>query len=640
MRFFFLLIAFFSFYFSCSLKASSRVDSTITALEKIIDDVFKQTSPSNGLDPAFDKQLDSIFHFFDELSPAYKFMLLTAKAGIYHRTGNYDAYIPVQKKARIIAVELNDTSGIINANSNLNIAYFRKGILDSALYFLDENYFLIQQNQNIFFELQNLNAYSNHFRTQGELGKAKSYLKKMETIIFERNSRKEFLPIVYSNLALTFNVEEELDSALFYLDESLKYDPNNLSAKFTKASTLGKMKKYSESIEAYKGILNNELSQSAYAQAAANINLGQVYKDIGRFDLALETVLKGTQIAKELGFTEFYKNGLYTLRDIYEKKDDFKNALKYFELVTALNDSLNSKSVKESIANLESTYALKEKDSELSLVQAEKELGLQKLRERNYLLFGGSLLLLLITGFLGSTLRLVKKLKKTKTALELSNQTKDKFFSIIAHDLRSPLIGLQGVGQLINYYVDQKKYEKLVSLGDNIDNSVEKVNFLLNNLLNWAVLQKGSVPLKFEKISLKKLAQEVGELYHPLLKSKSLNLIIEGDDFQVTADYNTIALIFRNLLSNAIKFSENNSEIHIRIAQNKNEKYFEVVDFGKGIEPEKLNALNQNKSFTTVRQQGFGLGMQLIKEFTQLNKAVLTISSTVGAGTQIKIGFN
>ena len=135
--------------------------------------------------------------------------------------------------------------------------------------------------------------------------------------------------------------------------------------------------------------------------------------------------------------------------------------------------------------------------------------------------------------------------------MQEANETKDKFFSIIAHDLRSPMVALQGVGQKLEYYIRKNRQEKLLELGTKIDNSTDHINHLLNNLLNWATTQKGSIPYHPEKVSLYEMVQETIRLYESLAISKEIEVMNEvSEEVLAYVDVNTMSTVVRNLLSN------------------------------------------------------------------------------------------
>ncbi|WP_420385456.1 sensor histidine kinase [Roseivirga sp.] len=233
---------------------------------------------------------------------------------------------------------------------------------------------------------------------------------------------------------------------------------------------------------------------------------------------------------------------------------------------------------------------------------------------------------------------LEKTVEERTKELQTANETKDKFFSIIAHDLRSPMISLQGVGEKLEYFIRKDKYDKLLELGTKIDYSIDQLNHLLNNLLNWAASQAGGVPHNPCITNLKELIDENIQLYHAIAKTKGVRLVNNADDAEVYADINTISTVIRNLLSNAIKFSPQGERVILEISINEKDVELSIKDYGRGMTPGMLedvlsNNLPQSVSGTRG-EKGFGLGLKLCKEFVVLNQGTLSVESEPGKGTR------
>lgn len=236
------------------------------------------------------------------------------------------------------------------------------------------------------------------------------------------------------------------------------------------------------------------------------------------------------------------------------------------------------------------------------------------------------------------------KVKERTTELSEANATKDKFFSIIAHDLRSPMIGLQGVGQKLAYFIKKNRQDKLLEMGGQIDRSIDQLNHLLNNLLNWASTQTGGIPNHPEEFNLASLVQENVNLYTSLAKSKEVKIVNTIKDGILYADINIISTIIRNLLSNAIKFTEENTKVMLAKKENKKIITISISDEGKGISQEQVGVLFDRNTFKSSSgsrgEKGFGLGLQLCKEFTEMNNGTISVTSEIGKGTCFSVSFH
>ena len=231
--------------------------------------------------------------------------------------------------------------------------------------------------------------------------------------------------------------------------------------------------------------------------------------------------------------------------------------------------------------------------------------------------------------------------ERTKELRE-ANATKDKFFSIIAHDLRSPMIGLQGVGQKLEYFIRKERPEKLLEMGRKIDQSIDQLNHLLNNLLNWATSQIGGVPHHPDQTDLVALVNENIELYKSLAESKEVSVTNDIEILSAHVDANAISTVIRNLLSNAIKFSPNGGKVLISGHESDDFSQITISDEGEGMDKSRLKSLftaDLKSSRGTDREKGFGLGLKLCKEFVEQNRGEIAVQSTPGQGTTFTISL-
>lgn len=232
--------------------------------------------------------------------------------------------------------------------------------------------------------------------------------------------------------------------------------------------------------------------------------------------------------------------------------------------------------------------------------------------------------------------------KNREVKLADLNATKDKLFSIIAHDLRSPYSAILGFAKLAEKNIALKNYEKVERYCELVRNASEQTFELLSNLLEWARLQRGQIRLKRELLDIGKLLEvQLGVLS---ISADTKKIRLETDiekDLKIPADAFMLNTIFRNLISNAVKFSEPDSDIIIsgRISE-ANEAEFEVRDTGVGIaeaDIDKLFKLESNFSTEgTNMEKGSGLGLIICKEFVDKHHGIIEAESRLGEGTTIR----
>jgi len=264
-------------------------------------------------------------------------------------------------------------------------------------------------------------------------------------------------------------------------------------------------------------------------------------------------------------------------------------------------------------------------------------------QNRLALIIAGALLLLLaLGGFLYGKLRTNKlQIESQNTELQQLNATKDHFFGVIAHDLRNPIVALEGVGEQMQYYLDKNRPEKLSRLAERTGRTANKLSSLLDNLLSWALAQKGSMPYQPREISLKKSIEENIELYEEAATLKGISLEYEVDDhIAVFADDRAVNTVLRNLINNAVKFTNTDGKVLISSSANKDFVDIEVRDNGQGMKQEQLSRifdLGTKRSKGTAGEQGTGLGLTLCKDLVELNKGNIRVESAFGEGTSVHV---
>jgi len=241
------------------------------------------------------------------------------------------------------------------------------------------------------------------------------------------------------------------------------------------------------------------------------------------------------------------------------------------------------------------------------------------------------------------TLELEEKVKTRTLELEESNAVKDKLFSIVSHDLKSPLNAIDATIQLLqgeNISPEQQK-KFLGYLNSSVSNTLN----MLNNLLTWSVSQIRGAKLHFSRVNLKETADEIIAIYKEPASQKSIKVISEiPEKTYVYADPDVVKLIFRNLLNNAIKFSYQNGEIVISKMENEKMTGFSVKDNGMGISREKLaNTFDldngEKVQSGTASEKGTGIGLHLCHELILKSGGTIEVESAEGKGSEFRVMF-
>ena len=218
------------------------------------------------------------------------------------------------------------------------------------------------------------------------------------------------------------------------------------------------------------------------------------------------------------------------------------------------------------------------------------------------------------------------------------NADKDRFFSIIAHDLRSPLGGLHGLSEAIAENPREFSPEEIAEMATEMAKSARNVYQLLENLLEWARLQTGRMECHPEEFDISVLLHELVELFRPTARQKGIEVTLHAAPVRVWSDRSMVFTVFRNLLSNAIKFTARGGSVGLRAHGVDGRVVTEVSDNGLGLTPAQVEKLfapgtKPTSRLGTANEPGTGLGLVLCAELVQRNGGTLTVTSEAGRGS-------
>jgi len=235
-----------------------------------------------------------------------------------------------------------------------------------------------------------------------------------------------------------------------------------------------------------------------------------------------------------------------------------------------------------------------------------------------------------------------QQIQKQKQELENINSTKDKLFSILAHDLKSPLITLNNISGKINYLIKKNQPDRIIEIGKTIEDKVSNLTVFLDNLLNWAIQQRGHFNYTPQNLSIQNIADEIFELYDDIIKEKRLiltqNIPVDSSCY---ADENSIKTVVRNIIHNAIKYSPIDGTISINYTKGEEYNTLAISDMGAGIPKSIIEAVHKKEHVKntpgTNGEKGTGLGFLISKELMDLNKGQMVFLSNKERGTTVEL---
>jgi signal transduction histidine kinase len=299
---------------------------------------------------------------------------------------------------------------------------------------------------------------------------------------------------------------------------------------------------------------------------------------------------------------------------------------------------------------MQAKYNTEMKQAQIELLTKDARIREQELNTQKiwfYFTIGCLMLLILLAFVLYYSYRRIKGInfaleeKNTeihRQAKQLGNLniTKDKLFSIIGHDLRSPVASLKGLLDVLNNKLLSQ--EEFIEITGKLKRSLDSVYDDLDNLLQWSQSQLRGLQANPQSFNIKPLTDEKIELFREAAQYKDVTIINElPEESYVQADKNHISLALRNLLANAIKFNSNGGVVRIKSKIRGKELEISVTDSGVGISLDDLNKLfNAETHFTkrgTNEEKGVGIGLLLTKEFVESNGGAIWVTSELGKGS-------
>jgi len=236
------------------------------------------------------------------------------------------------------------------------------------------------------------------------------------------------------------------------------------------------------------------------------------------------------------------------------------------------------------------------------------------------------------------------ELRKAREELQTANDAKDKFFSILAHDLKNPFNSLIGLSDLlIEEYHDFSDVE-IVDMLKRLRQTSETTFALLENLLDWSQMQNNSITFSPEPVELHELISDIVDLNQSHAFSKNISLFQQTPkEISIVADKNMLRTIIRNLVSNAIKFTPKGGKVSVKSHEVAENVVITVEDTGIGMDENTLKNLfkisEKVKSYGTDEETGTGLGLIIVHEFVEKHQGTVAVQSLHGKGTKFTVSF-
>lgn len=475
-------------------------------------------------------------------------------------------------------------------------------------------------------------------------GLYKKALKSLSSI--SKNSSYEFLK--NRQLGITYLNLRKFDSAIFFLKKfELKgIEVENVDVNKDVLHNLGlsyvHKKDYIKAKEYFQKELKLIESQDTAAIIRTKMDLANVYYNQYLDDEAIPLFQEAYELAKTFSDVELKQYTAKNMAVVEKNRKNYQKSVDYY---------IEYGRWKDSIWNRDKIWELTEKDKQLAVAQKQQEIVLQEEQLKRQAVVQKSLVigasgLLVFLGFLGYFYRELRSKNKfitqQKEELNVANKTKDYLFSVVSHDLRSPINTIKRQHEKLKRQLKNKEYDAVSETTNSAIALTESTSHLLNNVLHWSLEQNNQLSFKAEEYPLKPLVEQAVYNFEEIAEAKNIALttMLEAT-ILVKADKESLKIVLRNLLDNALKYTGENGEIAIK-TYNDSEEFstIEIKDTGFGISEEKLAKIKglEDLSIDKInRSEGVGLGMLLCQTLIKKNNGKLLIDSELEVGTIIRI---
>lgn len=560
--------------------------------------------------------------------------------GCYNNLGVYYSYGNEQKKSLEYFIKAFSLAGKLNEKYSLSESYYNIGTFYE---YINENRLALQyyqkaleidtfQNNNediswSYLNLGNINMKLHRFDDAFE-----NLVKARETYT---EVKDRYINIQLNiNFAYYFLAKNETDSAEIYIDKAKedyrKHKFERLKAEIisVEADLLLARKQYVQSLKLYDEAIRI-YEQQNITDGLYDIydSKAKAYEKTGRLDKAYLALQKANQINDEAKPNEIAK-----ILGEFEQKEATEETLKNYRL----KQEILAQKQKTDLLRVHSKFRYALLSIIFLIILIARTIYLYTIKKKNNKLLEANLATINRQKLLLE--EQYQKLEASKKKVSELNATKDKFFSIIAHDLKNPFATIMWLSGIILNYEKVKNPDQLDELMQRIYQTASSGHNLLENLLEWSRSQTGNIELHPEEVSIGEIVNKNIHFFYETLKEKKIEIVIQNFmNYKVFSDKNMVNFIVRNLLNNAIKFSFPKGKIKLSVQQMDNFYIIHVQDYGIGMNVDtisKLFKIDQTEKKTgTAGERGTGLGLILCKEFVNKNGGEIWVESTKNEGS-------
>ncbi len=558
---------------------------------------------------------------------------------IYWQSAKYPQALDCYLQALTIRNEIGNKTDIAKSLNNIGLIYKELSEFDKAIEYEKEALEIYQTIGNKTLTASTLNQIGNAYRASDNMELAlDNHMQALR--LHQETGDENSIAASSNNIGLIYRDLGQYEKAIsFFIDAiSIYKKSGNRQAMGLVLNNLGdtyarceknelSLKQYNEALDIFEA-MKDKRSIAITAQ-----NIGQLHLETKQYNKAKAFFDKALVSAKEINDIELLKNISFDSYQLFETTKETAKALESLKLYNKYSDSISNNDNLRRMLELQSVYEINVKEKEIELLRSKTENNALKISnpQHQITIVGIGMVIMMILCIVTFI-----SYRNKKRANEMLRKT----FSIIAHDLRSPVAALSSLTSMLNQNdieLNENERDELIKNTEHLTHSTLQ---LLETLLEWSHSQNGDiVEYNPENMSIKSVANEVIGLSEMVAKNKDIAIVnnIENNDLLVFADHKGVLLILRNLIANAIKFSHKGGQILVSAYSDADMVVVGVKDFGTGIAPADLkrivNGLNSDSKQGTMKEKGFGLGMRFCVDFVHANKGKIWAESEEGKYT-------
>ncbi len=584
-----------------------------------------------------------LINYYEGRAVAYNGISIT-----YLMRGGYDSALHYSLKSIENREKMAEPMGLAKSYGTIGNIYYKKGLYTPAIEYYVKSLGEFESEGDDINAAVGYNNVGVLYEELDENDRALEYYNKSLEIM-QAAGDWEGMAMNYTNIGSVMQRRAQYETALEYFQMALEatLSASNRARMGGRYHALGnaylKLKEYQKANEFLTKALE-EASKNEQQEiiAKSKIDLGILYQETTKRNLSLTALQEALTLSKSIGNMALAADASIALSNVHSEMGNHREAYDLYIEYNALTDSIANVDNAKRITRIQTEYEYNQKEEQLKAEQEIKEASLRQENQRNLIIAGsGGSITIVIALFIyfqyRQRNRYAKVVEEKNEQLSETMASKEKLFSIIAHDLKSPLSAFSSISATLADNIDSFEKEQIATFLKKFEKSSHNLSGLLNNLLQWSLSQTGSLKVQPENLNIKESMESAVRPLTDLAESKGVKLTIDVEAQTVSADARMLETIIRNLVSNALKFTHEGGSVTLSTRIDRDHLLINVQDSGIGMEEEEAAKLFDVKydpsKIGEHEEKGTGLGLILSKELVEKNNGTIGVKTEKHKGS-------